>query len=63
MNLLVDIGNTSIKFSSFVDNKIKKISQIKYLKKDLRSVIIFFKNKLKTHTKIYVCSVVPEVDK
>ena len=63
MNLLVDIGNTSIKFSSFVDDKIKKISQIKYLKKDLKLVILFFKNKLKTHNKIYICSVVPEIDK
>ena len=63
MNLLVDIGNTSIKFSSFVDNKLKKISLIRYSKKDLKSVILFFKNKLKTHTKIYICSVVSEVDK
>jgi len=63
LNLLVDIGNTSIKFSSFVDNKLKKIFQIKYSKKDLKSVILFFKNKLKTHNKIYICSVVLEVDK
>ncbi len=63
MNLLVDIGNTSIKFSSFVDNNLIKISQIKYSKKDLKSVILFFKNKLKTHNKIYICSVVSEIDK
>ena len=63
MNLLVDIGNTSIKFSSFVDKNLKKISQIRYSKKDLKSVTLFFKNKLKTHNKIYICSVVPEVDK
>ena len=45
MNLLVDIGNTSIKFSSFVDKNLKKISQIRYSKKDLKSVTLFFKKK------------------
>ena len=63
MNLLVDIGNTSIKFSSFVDKNLKKISQIRYSKKDLKSLTLFFKNKLKTHTKIYICSVVSEDSK
>ena len=63
MNLLVDIGNTSIKFSSIVDKNLKKISQIRYSKEDLKSVTLFFMNKLKTHNKIYICSVVSEVDK
>ena len=63
MNLVVDIGNTSLKYSSTTDIGIKKVRQLKYSKKKPTFIIKFLKNQFKTHKIIYICSVVPEIDK
>ena len=63
MNLVVDIGNTSLKYSSTTDIGIKKVLQLKYSKKKPTFIIKFLKNQFKTHKIIYICSVVSEIDK
>ena len=63
MNLVVDIGNTSLKYSSNTDIGIKKVRQLKYSKKKPTFIIKFLKNQFKTHKLIYICSVVSEIDK
>ena len=62
MNLVVDIGNTSLKYSSTTDIGIKKVHQLKYSKKESVFIIKFLKKQFKTHKIIYMCSVVPEID-
>ena len=62
MNLVVDIGNTSLKYSSTTDIGIKKVYQLKYSKNKPIFVVKFLKNKFKTHKIIYICSVVSEID-
>ena len=49
MNLVVDIGNTSLKYSSTNNIGIKKIRQLKYSKKKPIFIVKFLKNQFKTH--------------
>ena len=62
MNLAIDIGNTSIKKASFVDNSLNKIHHLNYSKKKLNKVNNFLKDDFNKHNKIYICSVVPEIN-
>ena len=62
MNLAIDIGNTSIKKASFLDSKLNKITHINYSKKKLEKVLSLLKKDFKKHDKIYICSVVPELN-
>ena len=63
MNLAIDIGNTSIKKVSFLENSIGSIRKIKYSKKNLSEIKAFFSKDLQKYKNISICSVVPEVDK
>ena len=63
MNVAIDIGNTSIKKSLFLNNKLSKITFLNYNKKDLNPLIKFLEKDLINRKNIYICSVVPEVNK
>ena len=63
MNVAIDIGNTSIKKSLFLNNKLSKITFLNYNKKDLNPLIKFLKKDIINCKDIYICSVVPEVNK
>ena len=63
MNLAIDIGNTSIKKCFFLNNKSSKASFLNYNKKKLNLLMQFIKTDFTTSDKIYICSVVPEVNK
>ena len=63
MNLAIDIGNTSIKKVSFLENSIGSTRKIKYSKDKLSEIKAFFSKDLQKYKNISICSVVPEVDK
>ena len=63
MNLAIDIGNTSIKKCFFLDNRLRKTSFLNYNKKKLNLLMQFLKTDFFSSDNIYICSVVPEVNK
>jgi type III pantothenate kinase len=62
MNLAIDIGNTSIKKATFLDNSMSSIHKIKYSKSKLNEIKAVFSKDLKKFDNISICSVVPEVN-
>ena len=63
MNLAIDIGNTSIKKVTFLENSIGSTRKIRYSKGKLSEIKAFFSRDLQKYKNISICSVVPEVDK
>jgi len=63
MNLAIDIGNTSLKKVSFSNLKLDKIKHINYSKNDFNKLLIRLKKTFPKYDKIYICSVVPELNK
>jgi type III pantothenate kinase len=61
MNLAIDIGNTSIKKATFLDNSMSSIHKVKYSKSKLNEIKFVFSKDLKKFNNISICSVVPEV--
>ena len=61
--LCIDIGNTSIKKGTSLNNKIIKIDHLNYSKDQLSKIYTFLKKDLDDLDMIYICSVVPEIDK
>ena len=62
MNLAIDIGNTSLKKAIFSNLHLNKINHINYSKDNFNKVLTFLQNDSKRFEKIYICSVVPELD-
>jgi len=52
MNLAIDIGNTSIKKATFLDNSMSSIHKIKYSKSKLNEIKAVFSKDLKKFNNI-----------
>ena len=60
--IAIDIGNTSIKKVTFLENSIGSTRKIRYSKGKLSEIKAFFSKDLRKYKNISICSVVPEVD-
>ena len=54
MNLAIDIGNTSIKKVSFLENSIGSTRKIKYSKDKLSEIKVFFSKKIHRSTQLHI---------
>ena len=63
MNLAIDIGNTSIKKVTFLENSIGSTRKLRYSKGKVTESKAFFSKDIQKYKNISICSVVPEVDK
>tara|TARA_B100000900_G_scaffold236743_1_gene201042 strand:- start:2811 stop:3542 length:732 start_codon:yes stop_codon:yes gene_type:complete len=63
MNLAIDIGNTSLKKASFTSLNVSKVKNINYSKNNFNKLLFSIKKDLHKYDKVYICSVVPEINK